>query len=415
MQDWCLGVQRLGPPSLHRSTLPSKLKETMRKANFFVAATALGVALWSSGAPSVLYPLYVDAWGLSTATITAVFATYPLALIAALLIFGNLSDAIGRRVVMMWGIALIAGSALLFALAPNVGLLFAGRIFQGAGSGLAIGAAGAALVEHNPSTHARYASASAAVANSTGLTASLVAAGALVQFVPFPLVVSYVLLLALSLGTLVALAMLGDDRPVSAPRWRPAQVRLVPELRLPFAAATLSVALAYCVGAIFLSIGALMIKQFSPLSNVFTTGLILGSSSAAIGVTALMSARLRTHIAVYTGAVLTLTSLAVMAVVSVGGSLAVFLVWCVIGGAGYSCTFTGGLGLINNRAPIAHRGATMSSLYLVVYVLQAGTALGVGAVAASWNLTIAVLVAVAALTVMTGTVVLLTWQTQHRS
>lgn len=74
-----------------------------------------------------------------------------------------------------------------------------------------------------------------------------------------------------------------------------------------------------------------------------------------------------------------------------------------------------GLGLINDRAPIEHRGATMSLLYLVVYVLQAGTALGVGAVAASWGLTIAVFIAAAALTVMTGTVVALTWQTQRRS
>ena len=114
------------------------------------------------------------AWELTPAVTTAVFGTYPLALIVVLVLFGGFSDAVGRRRAMLMGVALIAASAIVFALAPDVGFLFAGRVLQGAGTGLALGAASAALVEHNVSSNARFASSMATVSTSTGLTLALV-------------------------------------------------------------------------------------------------------------------------------------------------------------------------------------------------------------------------------------------------
>lgn len=366
-----------------------------RTGAFWTSASVLALVLWSSGAPSVLYPIYAQKWDLSPAIITLVFAAYQLALIVVLPIFGNLSDQFGRRLVMIWGVALIAASAVTFAIAPNVTFLFLGRVLQGAGSGLAMGAATASLVENNTTGNPRLASSLATVSTATGLTLALVLSGVFARFIPVPLFWSYILLLGLTVIAVIALALTPHDRPSQSHRWRPRALRLAPGLRLSFSIATLSVSLAYCVGAIFLSLGAHMIGQFTHTTNAATVGVLLGCSSAAIGVTGLLLARIRPHVSVLVGTLLTLVSLALMAAAAAFGSIGLFLAWCLVGGIAYSFAFTGGLGVINQAAPIQHRGTTLSLLYLIAYVLQAATAIGMGALATASTLGTAVTVATA--------------------
>lgn len=371
-----------------------------RTGAFWASASVLALVLWSSGAPSVLYPIYAEKWGLSSAIITLVFASYQLALIVVLPLFGNLSDQFGRRLVMIWGVGLIAASAIAFAIAPNVAFLFLGRVLQGAGSGLAMGAATASLVENNTTGNPRLASSLATVSTAAGLTLALVLSGVFARFAPMPLLWSYLLLVALTVITVIALALTPDDRPVQTEKWRPRALRLLPELRLSFSIATLSVSIAYCAGAIFLSLGAHMIGQFSGTTDTALVGVLLGCSSAAIGVTGLFLARVRPHVSLLVGTLLTIISLALMAAAAAFGSIGIFLAWCIVGGAAYSFAFTGGLGVISQATPVRHRGSTLSLLYLVAYVLQAATAIGMGALATASTLGTAVGVAAAALVVL---------------
>src|SRR6478735_7552625 len=180
-------MTRISAPADVRS-VPRRRALLGSRGTFWAAAAVLALCLWSSGAPSVLYPLYAQRWELTPAVTTAVFGTYPLALILTLVLFGGVSDLIGRRRAMMIGVALITASAIVFAAAADVGFLFAGRVLQGAGTGLALGAASAALVEHNISTNPRVASSLATVSTSTGLTLALVVSGVLAQVAPLPLV-----------------------------------------------------------------------------------------------------------------------------------------------------------------------------------------------------------------------------------
>lgn len=375
--------------ALPENTSPPR-RRMGRRGAFWAAASVLALVLWSSGAPSALYPIYAAQWGLSPLIVTTVFAAYPLALLVVLPIFGNLSDRFGRRRIMIAGVVLIAVSAVIFALAPNVIFLFAGRVLQGAGSGLAMGAGTAALMENNTSNSPRFASSMATLATATGLTLALVVSGALAQFFPMPLFWSYIVLLTLSFASIAALLRAPDDRPVHAQRWRPRAPSVPRGIRLTFSLATLSVTLAYCVGAIFLSLGAHMITQSTHTTNTAIVGVLLGCSAAAIGITALFLSRVPAYTSVWVGAVLTVLSLGLMSAASALGSISLFLGWCVVGGIAYSFAFTGGLSLINQAAPAHHRGATMSLLYLIAYAFQAGTAIGVGALATSNGLSAAV-------------------------
>ncbi len=358
-----------------------------RRGTFWSAASVLALCLWSSGAPSVLYPVYAAEWHLPSVVTTSVFAAYPLALLIVLLFFGGLSDSIGRRRAMLLGVALIAVAAAVFAAAPDVGWLYAGRVMQGIGTGFALGAASAALVENNTSTNPRVASSLTTVSTAVGLTLALLVSGVLAQYAPLPLVLSFAVLFVLAALAFAAVWLTpADTAGLGRPDWRPRPLRLPKGILLPFVAATLSVALAYSVGAIFLSLGAQMARDLTGTTDLLVVGALLGVSSIAIGVTALLLQRVPAHLSVIVGGAISVASLGLMASAAALGSIALFLAWCVVGGVGYSFAFTGGLGLVNTSAPAQHRGATLSMLYLFSYLLQAVTAVGAGALATAIGL-----------------------------
>ena len=157
------------PSTVLPGTASQSRRRMGKRGAFWAAASVLALVLWSSGAPSALYPIYAAQWGLTPIIVTTVFATYPLALLIVLPILGNLSDQFGRRLVMIAGVVLIAVSAVTFAFAPNVAFLLAGRVLQGAGAGMAMGAGTAALMENNPTSSPRFASSMATLATATGL------------------------------------------------------------------------------------------------------------------------------------------------------------------------------------------------------------------------------------------------------
>ena len=70
-------------------------------AAFYLQVSIILFFLAGSSAPTPLYSVYQAAWGFSPITITAVFGVYALAVLAALLVFGSLSDHIGRRPVLL--------------------------------------------------------------------------------------------------------------------------------------------------------------------------------------------------------------------------------------------------------------------------------------------------------------------------
>jgi MFS family permease len=78
------------------------------RASFWVAAAVVVIALWASGAPSIIYPVYVAEWALTPIVITAIFAVYPITLVITLVIFGGISDYVGRRVTLLAGVAAMA-------------------------------------------------------------------------------------------------------------------------------------------------------------------------------------------------------------------------------------------------------------------------------------------------------------------
>ena len=76
-----------------------------------------------------------------------IFAVYAAGVIAALLLFGRLSDEIGRRPVLLLGLGFSALSAVVFLVASGLGLLLVGRVLSGFSAGIFTGTATATLVD----------------------------------------------------------------------------------------------------------------------------------------------------------------------------------------------------------------------------------------------------------------------------
>ena len=160
-----------------------------------VAAALLGIG-WGANQITPMLLVYRHALGLGTGTLEAVFGVYALGLIPGLLIAGPLSDARGRRAVVVPAVAMsLVASVLLTGATLSVVLLFAGRLLAGVSSGAAFGAGTAWLRETSlpplgtASDHT--AARRAAVAMTAGFALGPLVSGIVAQWAPSPTVLPY--------------------------------------------------------------------------------------------------------------------------------------------------------------------------------------------------------------------------------
>jgi MFS family permease len=356
------------------------------RASFWTAAAVVVVALWASGSPALIYPLYEQAWGLTPAVITAIFAIYPVVLVVALLLFGSLSDYIGRRATILAGLASILIGILTFALAGSVEWLFIGRVFQGLGVGLALSPAGAALFEFDRS--GKRASSVNTIAIAVGLSLATIVGGALVEYAPWPRELTFWVLLVVAVAvTIRALFMPAHVRNTEAlGRWRPRPIAVPRRLRGIVAASALAITSTFAIGAVFISLGAQIVKDVLHTDNALVAGLILAIGAAGSGVVSLVWRRMPSRSAIVVGGLVGAAAAALLVMSSSMSSLPLFVAASLVFGFSSGLLFLGGFGLVNQNAPAHHRAGTIAVVYLVAYVGQGVTAVGLGLLATSLGL-----------------------------
>ena len=362
------------------------------RASFWAAAAVVVIALWASGAPSIIYPVYVAEWALTPIVITAIFAVYPITLVITLIIFGGISDYVGRRATLLAGLGAMALGILVFALAPDVSWLFVGRVFQGFGVGLAMAPASAAMVEFSRGTTAGRASSINTAATATGLALATIVGGALVQYLPFPSRLAYWVLFVLTLAVLATVAFMPRHVAGTEPagRWRPRGIAVPKGLGLVVATSALAITAGFTMGALILSLGSQIAKQLIGTTDAFVAGTVIAVSAVAIGVSAILGRRLSPTVSIGAGGVTTALGMGLIAVSAALASLPVFIIASVAAGIGYGLLFNGGLGLVNRHAPNSHRAQTLSAVYLVAYLAQGLAAVAIGLTATGIGLALAV-------------------------
>ncbi len=355
------------------------MRSTGRRYGFLTAAAVAAVTLWASASSSMNYPLYAEHWQLAPWVTTAMFAAYPLALIPMLLVFGNLSDYIGRRTAILGGLAAIVLGGVALGLAPWVWVVFLGRVLLGLGVGLALSPATAAVMEFGGPDGARRAGSTVSAATAVGLTLAMFVGGTFIEFAPAPMVLNQWVLVLVALAVFALALRLPRHSPnPAAGRWRPRGLAFPRTGRPRFIAGVLAVVAGYVIGVIFIGLGAAIAKSLLHTDNVFIGGIVIAVSTAAVGVTSLLIRKARPAPLLASGLAASVVSMLALVASGLAGSLPLFFVSSLTSGLAYAFLVSGGLGLIGAAAAPQHRAAAVSTAYFFGYAAQAGAAIWLG-------------------------------------
>ncbi|MFQ1062027.1 MFS transporter [Bordetella trematum] len=341
----------------------SRLRPPVALAVYASASVAFMVA---ASAPTPLYRLYQQAWGFSSTVLTVVFSAYALVLLLTLLVLGRLSDYIGRRPLILLALGLQSVAMGLFLVAGDAEGLLAARMVQGAATGAATAALGAALLDLGQERGALI----NGLAPMVGMGLGAIGSTALVALAPAPLRTVFALLLAIFL----ALFALVWRAPETVARRAGAMASLRPRISVPrqVRAALLSVTPAntavWMLGGLYLSLMpslvASVMRTDSPwLAGFVVAGLTLSGAAGGLVVRgwATFSILLAGELALGAGL------LAVLFGINMGAGTALLL-GSICAGFGFGTTF---LGAVRSIMPLAlpnERGALMGAFYLQSYL-----------------------------------------------
>ncbi|CAM5653700.1 MFS transporter [Streptomyces parvulus] len=340
-------------------------------ASLGVLASILVSLLAASSAPTPLYAIYQQHWGFSPITVTVVFGVYAVAVLLSLLVFGKISDHVGRRPVLLVALLGQALAMVVFVEAGGVDALLAARVLQGISTGAAVGAIGAGMLD----VDARRGGFLNSLAPTLGTAGGAMVSGILVQYLPAPTRLVYLVLLGVFV--LQALAVLAMRETVS--RERGALASMAPEFKLPKparAAVAIAAPVMFAVWALtglYAALGPAVIRTLVHSSSVVWGGLPLSVLASAAGLAVVLLRGTATRKVMFigigslvAGVLITLTSVAPGG----GGALAVtmFFVGAAISGFGFGGGFQGGIRMVVPLVEPHERAGVLSLLYVICYV-----------------------------------------------
>ena len=359
----------------------------MPRSSMALLGYAFAAMMASTTLPTPMYALYADEMHFHLLTTTIVFAAYAGGVLAALLLFGRWSDAVGRRPVLLAGTALAAASAVVFLLADSVTVLLIGRVLTGLSAGLFAGTATAAIIEAASPAWRTRAPVVAAVVNIGGLGIGPILAGVLVQYGPWPLHLTFVVQLILS--ALAAVAVWRSPETSSRKGRLGVQRLAVPaEARPVFVIAALAAFAGFAVTGLFASVAPSFLSEVVGVGDHAVAGLIAGSIFITSAIAQVAARDMDPDRAVAAGCALLVAGMAVLALALHFGSLVGLIAAAVVAGIGQGISFSRGLAAVSERIPPEQRAEVSSTFFVVGYVAIAVPVVGEGLAAQAWGLRI---------------------------
>lgn len=363
---------------------PSSRSRLGPSAALWLVASLVVSFLAASSAPSPLYGLYREAWGFSALTLTLIFSSYAIALLAALLVFGALSDHLGRRVVIVAAVVLEIVSVLLFWQAQSPAWLLAARIVQGFATGIATASLSATLLDLDPARGALLNS----VTPMFGMALGALGTSALVQYAPQPTRLVFELLLVLLILQALAAVFLPDTLKPRPGAWQ----SMKPRIHIPSAArATLLRILplntaAWALGGFYLSLGPTLAKLVTGQRTHVVGGAAIATLVLA-GAVSILYVRARPARPVLLGAA---SLLSAGLLLTLGGvhlsSGALFFGGTLVAGLGFGASFNGAVRSLVPLAAAHERAGLMSSFFVLSYLAFSLPAIAAGLCAGLFGL-----------------------------
>jgi MFS family permease len=346
-------------------------------AAFFLLASVTVFFLAGSAAPTPLYAFYQREWGFSPIITTVVFGVYALAVLTALLLVGSLSDHIGRRPVLLTAIAVQAATMLLFARADSVTILLAARIVQGLATGAAVGAVGAGLVD----LHRSRGTLANAVAPITGTATGAIGAGLLVQYLPDPAHLVYLILFGIFIVQWIGVALMAESvtpKPGALATLRP-RLSVPRSVRGPVLAAIPALIAVWSLASFYGSLGPALVGQLAGSGSAVLGALALFVLAATGAVTVLVLRAAPPRLIMLLGMAALLAGVGLTLLAITISSVTVFLAGTAVAGVGFGGGFQGAIRTVLPLAAAHERAGVLSTMFVVSYL-----ALGLPAVIAGY-------------------------------
>jgi MFS family permease len=320
-----------------------------------------------------LYAVYAERFGFSPLVLTAIFATYAVVLVPALVLFGRLSDRFGRRPVVAAGLATACLGLGLFAAAQGTAWLFGARAVQGLAVGMISGPATAALVELDPQGSRRRAALGAGLAQAGGSALGPLAAGVLAEWAPDPVRLCYLVALGVTVVAGAFVVRLPEQREGEREPWRPQWPRVPAEIHGAFFRVGLTAGAVWATMALFLSIGPsyserlLGTQNLAVVAAIAAAGLV-ASFAAQAAMERLSGSHRRDQVL---GCVLLALGLGGVVAAGPSGSITLLVLGAVVAGAGHGIGFLSAQQELNELAPGERRGEVTAAFIACIYALVA--------------------------------------------
>jgi MFS family permease len=358
-----------------------------RPVAFWLVAVAFAVTMFGTTLPTPLYVLYQEDLGFPEGILTVIFAVYAAGVLAALLLFGRASDQLGRRRMLLVGLACAALSTAAFLLDHGVALLIVGRVLSGLSAGIFTGTATAALVDLAGAGQGRRATLVATTSNIGALGLGPLVAGVLAQFAPRPLRLPFWVDLAVVLLAIVAVWAMPETVDVPEhPRLRISRPDLPPQVRPVFIRAATAGFAGFAVLGLFAAVAPSFLLDLLHEPSHALSGAVVFTLFAASTLGQVALARRLGHRALAAGCAALIAGMGLLAVGLAATSLAAVIAAAIIAGLGQGLCMRAGLEAVNTQAPAQRRAGVASTFFIVMYLGIALAAIGVGMAATAVGL-----------------------------
>jgi MFS family permease len=383
----------------------SVLRPSLSNVTPFYASTMV-TFLAASSAPTPLYRLYQEQWGVSPPTLTMIFSAYVVSLLFALLTAGRLSDYVGRRPVIFGALLLDSVALAMFAGAQSAGMLILARAVQGLASGAATTAMAAAMLDGDKHRGPLINGLSPMI----GMAAGSVASGALAAYAPWPLHLVYLLLIVVMLTQAALIWTLPETAEV-----RPgALASLRPRLAVPQKAKRLlallvpSIIAVWGLGGFYLSLMPSLMRTVTGVETPLLGGIVVSvlMLSGGASIFALQHRAGRSILSI--GMSLMLVGVGTLLYGVEDRSTVIMAAGSAVTGLGFGAGFLGGLRLLMPLAEPNERAALMAVFYLISYLAFCLPAIAAGFLAQALGLVGAIQIYGGAVMALAATALLVT-------
>jgi predicted MFS family arabinose efflux permease len=352
-------------------------------------AFVLAVTSLTAATPTPLYPEYERTFGFSSGVLGTVFAAYVVGVLVTLFLVAPQGERVGRKNLLYLAMALTALGAIVFAFASGVLWLTLARIICGLGVGATSSVATAAMSDLEPYHDQHHVARVAVAANFGGFAVGVLASGVVVQFLPDPAQLAF-LLPSIACGVGVCAISVTPETASALGRTggvRIQRISVPASLRRPFWVAAIGIAACYSIYGLF----AALIPSYVRVGLGIPSPLIAGGIVALLFGTAaliqLATSQVRDRRALVLGIPLLLGSLvALVGVLLLSVGVLLVLVSVILGGA-VGLTFMGSVTLVDRIAPEQIRGEMLAGFYSAGYLALAIPTIGVAEASDSIGLT----------------------------